>query len=256
MNMINIKRWCLLLALSTISIGCSHMGPSIGSDDSDMTSKKITAADANIQLGMNFLAKGDVLAAKQKLLNALRVAPSYPPAWYTMAYYLEVTGQEQAANRYYLKAIALSPKSGDSQNNYGTFLCHRGKVKESLTYFVAATNDPNYMESGGAFENAGLCALLIPDSQLAKSYFNKAVLRDPNRTRSLTQLATIYYQQQNYPLAKQYLQRYFLKAKPTPETLLLAVKISQQTDGPQAARVYATQLTREFPTSPEAREVR
>lgn len=253
MKVTNFKKPLLTLALLTLVTGCSMLATSDNNDGND--GKKIQAADANIQLGMNFLKEGNVLAAKQKLLNAMRVAPLYPPAWYTMAYYLEVTGQSALADRYYLKAIALSPKSGDSQNNYGTFLCHSGKMKESLRYFIAATDDPNYVESGGAYENAGLCALLIPDSHLAKTYFTKAILRDPNRTRSLSQLASIEYQQKNFSAAKYHLQLYFLKGKLTPETLLLAVKISQQLDGQQAAQVYATQLKRQFPHSPEAREL-
>ena len=253
MNKTNIKRLLAIGALTALIVGCSALGPSV--DDRDATSKKITAADANIQLGMRFLNDSQVEPAKQKLLAALNVAPKYPPAWYTMAYFYEVTGQSQLANQYYLKAIALSPISGDSLNNYGTFLCHSGKAKESLSYFVKATHDPAYVESGSAFENAGLCALMIPDVNLAKSYFSKAITRNPNQTRSLSQLASINYQQGHYLEAKQYLQVYFLKAAPTPETLLLAVNISRQTDGPQAAQVYAKQLKRQFPNSREAREV-
>ncbi len=159
-----------------------------GMSKANLDNKIITAANANIQLGMNYLTTNQPQMAQQKLLAAIRIAPDYAPSWYTMAYYLEVTGQLAQANNDYLIAIRLAPKSGDSLNNYGTFLCHTGKAKASLLYFIKAAQDPDYLDSAGAFENAGLCAELIPDNTLAIKYFKVALQRDPNLVRSEVQL--------------------------------------------------------------------
>jgi type IV pilus assembly protein PilF len=235
--------------------GCSSLyQPVDPTPDAAAKAKLNAAADANIQLGIAYLQKKDVTLAKQKLLDALRVAPDNPAAWYAMGYYLEVTGNNTEANDYYLRAIKLAPKDGNALNNYGTFLCHTGKSKESISYFLAATQDLNYVDTGAAYENAGLCALNIPDLKLAEQYFLKALSNGPMRERSLTELAKIYYKQQNYLVASQTLQKLFAIAKPTPETLLLKAKIEMMLNGKAGAAPYLRQLKEQFPNSPEAKQ--
>jgi type IV pilus assembly protein PilF len=222
-----MKKLYCILSLCLCLIGCVTTSTN-GSSNDPSADKKMVAVDANLQLGMQYLQDGNVEIAKQKLLLALQLAPDYPPCWYIMAYYLEVTGNTQKANDYYLHAIHLDPKSGDSQNNYGTFLCHSGKAKESIPYFLAATQDSAYIETSAAYENAGLCALKIPDMNLAKNYFNKAVTTDPNRDRSLVELATINYQQGHYALAKQQVKSVQLLHKSSPELMALEMQLQQK----------------------------
>lgn len=229
---------------------------SSNSNQLDDANKKQNAADANIQLGIAYLEEGNIALAKQKLLMALSLTPQDPAVWYAMGYYLEATGDNAKANEYYLHAIRLAPASGEVQNNYGTFLCHTGKPKESIQHFLIAVQDSDYIDIASAYENAGLCALLIPDITLAKKYFTLALARDLNRTRSLMELAAIEYQQKNYVQADDDLQKLFSMTKPTPATLLLAVHVQQKLNNPQAAKIYMHQLQQQFPNSPEARLVK
>lgn len=224
-----MRKWLFITTLSACLFGCAPFTPpsanSNAGADTDFD-KKLMAANANIQLGMNYLQDGKIETAKQKLLLALELAPKYPPAWYTMAYYLEVTGNIQKANQYYLQAIRLAPKSGEARNNYGTFLCHMGKAKVSIPYFIAATQDPTYIETSAAYENAGLCSLQIPDVEQAKQYFSKAVMNDPNRQRSLFELASINLQQGNYAMAKQQVNKLAFINR-TPEVAALEAQINR-----------------------------
>lgn len=214
-----MKKFFLFILLTIALTACSTVTNRDGDED-----KKMLAANANIQLGMNYLQDQKVDLAKQKLLTALQLTPDYPAAWYTMAYFLEVTGNPQKANDYYLKAIDLAPKSGDTLNNYGTFLCHTGKAKDSIDYFLAAAKDPNYLETGAAYENAGLCALLIPDSEHAKIYFNKALQADPNRDKSLTELIKINQQQGHFAAAQQQQQALLALRQAKPAVLAFQTK--------------------------------
>ena len=76
-------------------------------------------------------------------------------------------------------------------NNYGTFLCRQGEYKKAETYFLNAIKDVNYIHTAGAYENAGLCALEVPDLAKAKLYFTSALNQDPSRKESLYELAKI-----------------------------------------------------------------
>jgi type IV pilus assembly protein PilF len=164
--------------------GCITVKP----NDEISEEKKISTAKINVQLGMAYLARQDVERAKQKLLLAISQAPKAPETWYSFAYFLEKTNNASDAKKNYLKALHLAPKRGDTNNNYGTFLCRQGDYVNAIKYFMIASKDPNYLETASAYENAGLCSLKIPNKQIAKLYFKKAIAYDPTRTISLAEL--------------------------------------------------------------------
>jgi type IV pilus assembly protein PilF len=149
------------------------------------------AASYNIQLGLGYLKQGDRPRAKKKLLTAMEQEPISPDANAAMAYYFEQTSEFDQAKKYYLKAISLSSNGGAQLNNYGTFLCRQGEYKKAEAYFLNAVKDTNYIHTSGAYENAGLCALAIPDNNKAKLYFTNALNQDPSRKESLFELAKL-----------------------------------------------------------------
>lgn len=151
----------------------------------------IKTAKINSQLGIAYLEKGNIQRSKQKLLLALKQAPMIPEPWYSMGYFYETTGNKDEAKNYYLKALGLAPTRGDVQNNYGTFLCRSDHYKESIQHFLLATKDPSYLDVASAYENAGLCAMKIPDTKLATHYFKQALLQDSSRRVALHQLTEL-----------------------------------------------------------------
>lgn len=173
--------------------------------------KKVDAYNAsltNAQLGFNYIKAGNAPLAKQRFQLALKENPKNDSAWYGMGYYYEATGNEKLADRYYRKAIAVNPLSGIANNNYGTYLCRRGRHKQAIRQFLMAANNPRFINTGEAYENAGLCALLIPDNKLATIYFKKALDNNPNSKSALLELAKIRYQEDNIARAKALYKRY------------------------------------------------
>lgn len=148
-----------------------------------------------MRLGLEYLKQGDRVKAKKKLLSALAQAPASADAQAAMAYYYEQTADTEQARTHYLKALDLSKHSGAQLNNYGTFLCGKGQYKESIEYFLKAVKDNTYLHTAGAYENAGLCALAIPDYQKAEDYFKAAITQDPGRKVSLYELVKLQNQQ-------------------------------------------------------------
>jgi len=176
---------CLLLQ------ACKH-NEQDALDNSTKTKPDLSkAAVFNMQLGLGYLRQGDRPRAKKKLLTALEQEPQSPEINAALAYYLEQTKEAEQARTYYLKAIALSGNSGAQLNNYGTFLCRQGDYKLAETYFMKAVNDPQYLHTAGAYENAGLCVLAIPDEEKAVLYFNKALNQDPSKRESLYELCRL-----------------------------------------------------------------
>lgn len=179
LKLMNIVISMVLVCL--LSACASSMSNTAKNEDQN---QKIKTAKINAQLGIAYLERHNLQRSKQKLLLALEQAPSIPETWYSMAYFLEATGNKDDASIYYQKAIAVAPKRGDAQNNYGTFLCRNGDYRGAVEHFMVAVKDPTYLDPADAYENAGLCALKIPDKAMATKYFAQALQQDPARTVS------------------------------------------------------------------------
>ncbi len=206
--------------------GCTTYTETENSDHKNEADKQLRAARINTQLAMAYLERNDISRAKQKLVLAMSEGPSLPEVWYTMAYFLEVTGNKTKAQQHYLKAISLAPTRGDVRNNYGTFLCRTGKLTPAIEQFKLALQDPSYLDPAAAYENAGLCAMKIPDPVQAKFYFEKALMENPRRSSVLMALAKLNFNTGNYRMARGLLDMYFRVATaPTPQANLLKDKI-------------------------------
>lgn len=186
------------------------------------TKNNLAAAQANLNLGLDYLQAQDTENAKNKIMLAMKEEPDYAPVWYTMGYFDEVTKHLSLAEADYQHAIMLDKTSGMANNNYGTFLCRNGRYKEAIAQFMIAANQTEYLHAGGAYENAGICALEIPDEEAAKGFFLQALNNEPERQTSTFELAKIYYHEDNTAMAKMYFDRY-AKLANVPETQYAAL---------------------------------
>ena len=192
------------------------------------------ASIANVQMGMTYLKANNTVAAKGKFLKALQQSPKLPSSWYAMAYYHEVTGDTKLADEEYRKSIQVAPESGEAHNNYGTFLCRTGRYKEAISQFKLAIDEPNYMQDGAAYENAGICAMQIPDDREAYQLFQKALLNNPNLTNALLHFGQLSYKLKDYITAKNSLDRYLQIHEPNDDSSKLAYQLSQVKNTPKA----------------------
>lgn len=190
--------------------------------------KHLEAASYNVQLGLAYLKEGNRPLAKRKLLLALTEAPNSPDAHAAMAYFMEQTGNMAKAQWHYRNAIALAPHSGASLNNYGVFLCKKGLYKIAEDYFIKAAHDIEYEHTASAYENAGLCAMTIPDDAKAKRYFNKALKADPTQKQSLYELVNIELKQKRTNDALMTLEKYPALTMQDKTLLTLAVMVAQK----------------------------
>lgn len=163
-----LTRAVLILAAILLCI-CLAACQSISSQDK---------AKTHVELGLAYLQNHDSALAKEKLLSALQEAPNWPPAEDAMAFYLERTGEIKLAESYYQRAIQKGVvDNGAAFNNYGSFLCRQKRPQDAQLMFLKAVNDPNYLHIADAYQNAGWCALTLPDKnriQIANDYFARA----------------------------------------------------------------------------------
>ena len=204
--------------------------------------KLMEAASYNAQLGLGYLKQGERSRAKNKLFLALSQDPNSPEVNAAIGYFMEKSGDLTNADNYYRKAMAISPRSGAQLNNYGTFLCRQGKYKQAEEYFLKAVTDLEYSHTAGAYENAGLCVMAIPDYDAATRYFAKALEHDPSREQSLLELVTLEIKQHHANEALTYLQKYPNLTLTNPTLLKLAVEVAHETGKTELEVEYKSHL--------------
>lgn len=200
------------------------------------------AASFNTQLGLAYLKQGDRPRAKKKLFLALTQAPKSPEVAVAIAYFMEKSGEIVEAEKYYRKALTLAPKQGAQLNNYGTFLCRQGKYVEADAYFLKAISDVTYENTAAAYENAGLCAMAIPNSTKATHYYRKALEQDPSRNQSLYELVRIAINAHQFDIALGYLQQYTPLTMQDPTLLTLAADVARQAGNRDLEQQYKVRL--------------
>ncbi len=211
------------------------------------------AATINVKLGLTYLQQGNVNLAKAKLNRALEEGPESSMVNWANALLEERLGNLEGADAFYAKAIRLDPKDSEARNNYGAFLCRRGKVEAALAEFDAAVRNPLYETAEYAYFNAGMCAVQHGLPAQAEDYFKKALERNRNYASALYQMALLTYKQERFLPSRAYRQR-LEQALETedPKALWLCVMTERALGDYNEASRCEQRLKSGFPQSEEA----
>ena len=242
-------RLSALILVFTLS-GCASMQ----SSSDAQRSRRIS--EANLQLGIAFMRRGDLDTAMAKLKKAVQEDPDSASANGAIAVLYDRIGETQLAEKHFKKALRLSPDDPQTHNNYGEYLCRKGEYTRAVEQFNDAANEPLYPGIAAALTNAGVCAAKIPDPKQAEGYFRKALDHDPNFPYALLQMANLMLTNGNYLAARAYIQRFDDVSAPTAESLWLGVRIENKLGDKNASGNYALQLKNKFPATKQAESLR
>lgn len=249
-----MKRICVALAAFSVVALLAGCVTSSSSPAKQKASPR-KAAMYNTQLAIIYMREGRMDLAQNKLAEALKQAPHLVDVHNALALYYERIGRIQEADHQYKLSLEYSEGNPDTLNNYGAFLCRQGKYRESLKYFVRASNNIDYSTPDKALANAGLCALKIPDQALAKKYLKQALAINNDLGQALWQLGLISFQEQKYTQANNYLSRLVsLTQRPSARMLWVAIEAAWASGHQKNAEHYGRELLKLYPDSQEAQK--
>jgi type IV pilus assembly protein PilF len=240
----------LVAALSLLVAACAS-SPELGEDAPE---NKI--ARMNTQMGQGYMERGQYEIALDKLKKAIKADPNYAPAHTVLAVLYERLGEQNLAERQYAEAVRAAPRDGDTNNNYGAFLCRNGQGRKAEPYFEAALKDPFYDTPAVAMANAGQCMLQIGDVDKAESYLRQSLGYDDDFPDALYGMARVSFDKGDFLRARAFLQRYEAVGAMSPESLLLGYRIESELGNSRDAKRHADELQQKFPKSAEAAQVR
>lgn len=208
-------------------------------------------AEANAELGLQYMLNGQYEVAMEKLKRALENDDDNVNANHYMAELYNRVGRYDDADRYFRRAVSEAKDDARLHNNYGAFLCSRKQYDRAEEQFRNALENPVYRGRLDTLENVGICMLDKPDIRKGEEYLRKTLAADPRRPKSLLGMARINFTQGNYLSTRAYLQRYLEVAHHTPETLWLGIRTERILGDKHALASYGMLLKNNFPNAEE-----
>ncbi len=251
----NKMGWVLFSSILIISLisGCASTSSNTAVNNDIYNETALTArARAHADLGAAYLQQGKYEIALSEFTEAIQIDPSYALAYSGLGLVYASLGEDAKADANYKKSIELQPRSSESHNNYGSFLCSRKRYDASIPHFLEAVKNPLYGTPHLAYANAGICSARKNDIINAEIYLNKALQIQPLTHSAATQLAEIQFKRGDAITAKQTLQN-ALVASPGAETLWLGIKIARALGDKDNVSSYALQLRQQYPNAEETR---
>lgn len=209
-------------------------------------------AQIHTELGAVYFGRGQLGVALEELNEAVRADSGYAPAYNMLALVYMELREDDKAEEHFRRALSLDGADSDTHNNYGWFLCQRGRIDDSIPHFMAALKNPLYATPDKPYLNAGICSRKKNNDAEAEGFLLKSVRLQPQQPQALFHLADIYFRRGNYAEAKNYITRFSRIAVPTAESLWLGVRIERKLGDRNAEASYGLQLRKNFPDSPEA----
>jgi len=245
------RRITLAMLLCGLLVACAG-GPTQQTDEAGFAgTPHDSPADLYVALAAEYYRQGQLDPALQRAKKGLDMDANNARAHYMIALLYQRIGEYKLAERHFAEASRLEPKNPDIQNAWGTFFCGQKRYGDAEEQFKKALENPLYNTPWVAMTNAGICARQAGDRQKAESYFRRAITANPRFGPALQEMADISYQRGDYKGARGYLDRYFQSTQPTPQALLLAVRVERKLGSRKRASTYEQLLRKSFPDSPE-----
>ncbi len=237
-----IRSICLLFSLVMLA-GCSTP-----SDNSHA----FKSAKVHTELAGLYYERAQLGIAMDELTQALQADQDFAPAYSVRGLVHMALREDKEAEEDFKRSLHLDNTDSDTHNNYGWFLCQRGREKESIPHFMAAIKNPMYTTPGLAYLNAGLCSRRAGNTRDAEEFLQKALVVQPGMAQAMFVLADLNFANGDYFAARKYFADFSQKTdKPTAEQLWLGVRINRKVGDRNSEASYATQLRNRFPDARE-----
>ncbi len=240
-----------VLALGLPLAACAQMPEPLAGREATET-RDDPRARIHTELAAHYYARGQHAIALQEVDLALAADRDYAPAYNMLGLVHAALKEDAKAEASFRQAISLKRNYAEAHNNYGWFLCQRGRIDAAVAQFEAALANPLYASPERALTNAGLCSLQKGDLAAAESYLERALRRSPNQPLALVALAEVNARQGRLLQARNLLKQAASLAELDARGLWLGVRIERQLGDRVSESSYAAQLERRFPNSEEA----
>ena len=246
-----------LAALAALTLAACHHNPPVYQPPVRVYKKQpLQAAQANMQLAIEYLKLGKLATARDRIEQAVKEDPANANVQQTAGIVYERVNEMAKAERAYETAARLGKHDPNIDNGFAGFLCRTGKTAAGEKLFNEVAVNPLYSTPEVALVNAGVCVNSAGNLAEAERYFKRALALRPNMPEGLLQLGNVALDRGEAEEARDIVQRYLAVNPPTPEVLWLGFRAQRKLGDAVAAALYARRVQTEFPNSEQAQNMR
>lgn len=249
--------FCILMHFAGLG-GCVQQPIENGMTAQANSDRAFQSAKIHTELAAEYFHRGQLDIALEEVNEALKAQSNYALAYNVLGLINMTLNENNKALDNFEHAIRMAPKNPEIHNNYGWFLCQRfsQRMDQAIDHFMTAARDPLYSTPEMSFTNAGICEIKRQKYSEGQLFFQKALSIQPNYSPALIGLIDADFQRGNLADAQSKLAAFLQNNTPTPESLILAIKIEQAMGNQLAVDSYVFQLQKHFPESKEAAAIR
>jgi type IV pilus assembly protein PilF len=248
-----VKKWIVVGAALLAGCAGQPSDQSSGGANTQVQNESLQRARAYTNLASAYYARAQYKIALDELRKAITADNRYGPAYDVYGLIYMDLDEDNLAEDNFRRAIDLDVNDSEAHNNFGWFLCTRGRYKEGLEQFSAALRNPLYTRPEQAMTNAGLCAEKSGDLMLAEANLVKSLKLQPDNPNTILKLAALNFRQNRLQDAQRLLDRHAELAQPSAESLWLGVRLQRKLGDRSQEAAYGLQLRKNFPDSNETR---
>ena len=238
--------------------GCVQQPIDDGMSAQANSERVFQSAKIHTELAAEYFHRGQLDVALEEVSEALKAQSNYALAYNVLGLINMTLNENSKALDNFERAIRMAPKNPEIHNNYGWFLCQRfsQRMDQAIDHFMTSVRDPLYSTPEMSYTNAGICEIKRQKYNEGQVFFQKALSIQPNYSPALIGLIDADFQRGNIIDAQSKLILFLQNNAPTPEGLMLAIKIEQAMGNQLAVDSYIFQLQKHFPESKEAVAIR
>jgi|GEM_PF-218410 len=209
-------------------------------------------ARTRLALGVSYLERGDTAQAKFNLEKALETDDSLPEVHNALAYYYQIVGEDDQAEAAYKQSLRHDSNNADTRNNFGAFLCQRGKYAQAEEQLLDATKIAGYIRVADSYENLALCARSQQKFDQYQQYLQQGLRHNSNKITLLYHMAVLHYAKGELADAQRYQQKLQQLGQVSPQVTLLRYLIAKELNNNTELAAAEKMLLSAYAAEPEA----
>ena len=203
-----MKKFLVLLSMAVLLSSC--VTKRINSDGSieNTNVDNVKLSDTYVNLALEYQKHNAPQIALERANLAVETNSSNARAYMVRGIIYSTLNKPTDAEINLKKAISLQKNFSDAYVNYAVFLCGHDRYADALKNFDIALDNPLYYSPEIGYYNKGECYLKQNKFDLANQAFLQSLTYKTPPTDSYLSLARLQFTQQNYVLAKFYMDKF------------------------------------------------
>lgn len=206
-----------------------------------------------VNAGTLYLTNDDPQRTKELMRKALEINPRSPDAHHLLAMAFWKTLELDLAESHFRKAISYRSGYSQAYLNYSVLLYQQGRFKDAEKQVNASLEDSLYDQRARAFMVQGMILQGLQEHADAVEAFRRSLALDRTNPAAMFGVAASSYEIGDYAQAERFYQQARENSQPSPESLILGIRITDKTGNLDAKGSFELALKNLFPDAPETK---